>query len=134
MSAEAEAKIDQIYAAIFAGGTSMNDGGKSIALSLAEINAQVSRKVQRADSTGKVQAVPQIQDNADTNTFVRQLIGLVTALQATVGALAAGTGADPAAIEKAVQEAVEKALAGVSFGGTVTLEALPDITTVSPAA
>lgn len=61
--------LQAIYDAIFKGGPSMPDGGKSIGQSLADVKAVVGRPVER---DGKL--VPQIQDNADTGTLVRQLV------------------------------------------------------------
>lgn len=67
-----------IYNAIFNGGGSMQDGGKSISQSIAELNRPVSRSAAAAATVlpadGKAIDVPLRQDNADTNTMVRKLL------------------------------------------------------------
>lgn len=97
-------KVDQISNAIFVGGPSMLDNQKSISWSLAQIRGYLSQQVtgrDRGDGKGKVN-VSQIQDNADTNTIVRNI-------QAKIDALVVG-GVDPAIIEDAVNKAVINAI------------------------
>jgi hypothetical protein len=74
----------------------------------------VAQPVQRTVD-GKVQSIPQIQDNADTNTMVRGLVATIASLQSTVNALATGSGADPAAIQEAAQAGAEAALRNLTL-------------------
>jgi hypothetical protein len=113
MTDEQANQLANIYNAIFKGGPSMADQGKSVQQSLADINGTVSRNVQRAGAD-----VTQIQDNADTNTMVRALLAQVAAQDAAIKAIVAGTGADPAAIQAAAKAGAADALASLNF--TVT--------------
>lgn len=97
--------VNEVYNAIFQGGPSMPDGGQSLGKSLADINGIVSRQVTRDG-----QNLPQMEDNADTGTLVRQLVASVAALQAAVNAISGVTGADPAAIQSAAQAGAQAAL------------------------
>lgn len=101
MTPEQSRKLDAIYDAMFNGGPSMKDHTKSVSQSLAEISATVNKNVLR-DTTGDGvnEEISQIQDNADTNSLVRQLISRGPA----------GTNApyDYAAIGAAVRNAIIK--------------------------
>jgi hypothetical protein len=121
LSAQAEQQINAIFQAIFDGGTSMPDRGRSIGASLAgivqsldKVNLTVTQPVHRGDKQ-----IPQIQDNADTNTMVRNLTGQIGALQQVVATLATTQGLDPATltavIEKAAQKGAADALAGITL-------------------
>ena len=63
-----------ISAALFAGGTSMPDGGKGLGQSVAEIHNMLAVTVGRKDASGAVVNVSQVDDNAQTGTLVRQLL------------------------------------------------------------
>lgn len=106
--------LQAIYDAIFHGGDSMPDAKKSIGQSLADIKALAARPVQRVVD-GKAVSLPQIQDNADTNTMVRQLVADVGALKATVTAVSTGQGVDPATIQAAAKAGAEEALANLKL-------------------
>lgn len=82
-------QLKQVYNAIFDGGKSMADSGKSISTTLAEINSPITRNSAAkptAVSSKKVK-IPVRQDNADTNTMVRQLLAEVKSLRADVDKL-----------------------------------------------
>lgn len=102
MTPEESNQLKQVYNAIFNGGKSMPDGGRSIGASLAQI----------ASNTGPInrdgKAISLRQEVADAKTI---LIGMEAALEA----LAVAKGADPAAILKAVQDGVENAMRKVTF-------------------
>lgn len=67
--------LQAIYDAMFNGGPSMKDQRKSVSQSLAEISATVNKNVLRdTNGDGINEEISQIQDNADTNSLVRQLI------------------------------------------------------------
>lgn len=92
--------LTAIYDAIFNGGPSMQDGAKSVSQSLAEISATVNKNVLRdTDGDGANQEISQIQDNADTNSMVRQLLSRAPGSSAPL---------DYAAIGQAVRNAVFK--------------------------
>lgn len=120
MSAKAEAQIEQIYAAIFNGGKSMHDQGRSMSYSLGNITSFVAqtddRTKQIADAVKPIRRdgkdVPLRQEIADIKTMV---IGM----EAAVRALAVANGADPDAILKAVQDGVENAMRKVTFSADV---------------
>ncbi|GAB2519377.1 hypothetical protein [Paramicrobacterium agarici] len=141
LSSRAEKQIASIFDAIFVGGTSMDDDGRSISQSLAEIRTLTSKPIQRdgkdipvrqdnAD-TGTIvreirtltttpikrgdKEVPVRQDNADTGTLVREVLATVKAQKAAIEALAVAKGADPDAIAKAVEDGVKQAMKDVSF-------------------
>jgi len=115
MTDEQAHQLANIYNAIFSGGPSMSDQGKSIEQSLADINGTVSRNVQRAGAD-----VTQIQDNADTNTMVRALLAQVAAQDAALKALASGSGADPTVIQAAAKAGASEALGSLNFAITAT--------------
>lgn len=69
LTAEQDSMLRNLFAATFYGGPSMEDAGNPIQRSLAQINAGVNSPVQRGD----VLTTPR-QDNADTNSLVRQII------------------------------------------------------------
>lgn len=75
MNADQDSKLTNIYNAIFNGGSSMRDGGKSISQSLGELNAPVQRSLGNhptaLPSDGSVVLISPRQDNADTNTQLR---------------------------------------------------------------
>lgn len=75
MTPEQSRMLTAIYDAMFNGGPSMKDGNKSVSQSLAEISATVNKNVLRdINGDGVNEEISQIQDNADTNSLVRQLI------------------------------------------------------------
>jgi hypothetical protein len=65
-------KVNAVHDAIFAGGPSMLDNGRSIGASLAGIVAVIDREF--APVERGAERIPVRQDNADTNTFVRRLV------------------------------------------------------------
>jgi hypothetical protein len=73
MNTEQNRMLENIYAAIFNGGRSMDDGGKSIAESLATISANVA-PIQRVVN-GKVVALSIRQEIADSKTGILELLG-----------------------------------------------------------
>lgn len=105
-------QLAQIFNAVFSGGPSMQDNGKSISQTLAELNAPVWRDI---NGDGTNEPILQIQDNADTNTMVRSLLATVGGMNAALSTLAASTGADPEAIKAAAKAGAEEALAGLQL-------------------
>lgn len=79
LTPEQSHQLKQVYNAIFVGGKSMLDGGKSISKSLQELNGPVARasSAKATVVTGKAQNIPVRQDNADTNTMMREVLALV---------------------------------------------------------
>lgn len=78
--------VRNLYAAMFAGGPSMADQGRSVSQSLGGIvkvldivHATTAQPVQRTID-GKTVLIPQIQDNADTKTIVQRIEAEVIAL------------------------------------------------------
>lgn len=106
MTPEQANQLEQIYKAVFKGGPSMQEGGNSIAASLAKIYGAV-KPIRRG---GRDVALR--QEVADTKT-------IVAGLEAGIQALAVAKGADPAAILKAVQDGVETAMRKVTFTADV---------------
>ncbi len=93
------------------------DGGPTVSAALKGLVGRVSsigdKVEQNVIRDGK--PVPQIQDNADTNTMVRNLTAQVGALQQALSAIATSQGVDPAAITKAAQAGAEAALRGITL-------------------
>jgi hypothetical protein len=114
-------KVNAVHAAIFEGGGSMEDGGRSISASLAGLVKVADQyvaefaPVQRADADGTPYSLAVRQDNANTNTMVLSLLAQVASLSAAVSSLATGEGADPAAIQAAAKAGAEEALAGLTL-------------------
>lgn len=109
-------QVNSVFTAVFRGGDSMPDGKRSIGQSLADIASGARPVVHRdRDLDGDVDAVPALQDQADTNSMVRQLIArapvtLSAADQQAVAQLLAAElapkleGADVDAIAAAVRD------------------------------
>lgn len=79
-------QLENIYAAIFHGGKSMRDGGRSISQSLADIASGARPTIARSENSvateigASTKTVSKLQDDADTNTLVRALIERVDEL------------------------------------------------------
>lgn len=122
LMALSDAQQDELYVwvkgvkqAVFEGGPDMPDAHQSIGKSLAQIRAYLAQPVIGRDrGDGKLVNVSQIQDNADTNTIVRELLAQIAGLQATLTQLSAGNG-DPAAITKASYDGAKKALSELTI-------------------
>jgi hypothetical protein len=110
--------LTQIYNALMVGGDSQTlpDGGHPLARSIADIKAIVARPVQRDGHE-----LPQIQDNADTGTLVRQLKAELAALQAALASLPSVPGAtvDLAAVQAAAQAGAAAALSALTLKAVV---------------
>lgn len=86
MTPEQNRMLTAVYDAIFNGGGSMADGGRSISASLGgivkvvdQIRATTAQPVLRdTNGDGVNEKISQIQDNADTNTMVRRLLAAAT--------------------------------------------------------
>ncbi|MET4780802.1 M15 family metallopeptidase [Glaciihabitans sp. UYNi722] len=116
LSAAAEAQINAIHQAIFAGGPSMPDSGRSLGSSVAGIVSLLDTQfapVQRTDGKGNLVLIPVRQDNADTKTLVIALQAQVAALIAAIPA--ASGGASAAVIQAAAKAGAEEALATLAF-------------------
>lgn len=117
MTPEQDAKLNSVFNAIFYGGASMQDNQRSISASLAGIvqvvdllrlweETPVYRQVDGVDVE-----IPQIQDNADTNTFARRILEIVET----------GVPVDIAASEDAIaQKVADKVIAALPEGVTLT--------------
>lgn len=117
MTPEQAKQLNSIYGAIFNGGNSMKDDGKSISQSLAEIRTLTTAPINgrdRGDGKGP-QNVSVRQDNADTNTMVRKLVAQVAGLQSALAAVALGRGGDPDAIQEAARAGTAEALKALTF-------------------
>jgi murein DD-endopeptidase MepM/ murein hydrolase activator NlpD len=68
LNADQDNMLRNIYAAVFDGGVSMPDGGRSIGQSLADITAGTRPVVNRADADGVVHPNTWIQELADVKT------------------------------------------------------------------
>ncbi|MET0886744.1 MAG: hypothetical protein ABWX92_09865, partial [Mycetocola sp.] len=111
MSAKAEQQINSIFDAIFNGGSSMPDDKRSIGQSLADLRNLTAEPVMRNKGDGKGrQAVPVRQDNADTNTMVRELVGRIAGLESALGAVVGANGGDRAVILEAARAGTAEAL------------------------
>lgn len=105
-------QVNSLFDAVFRGGDSMPDGRRSIGQSLADIAAGRRPVVLRdTNADGRLDQLSALQDQADTNTMVRELAARTAALQAAVAAVAAGTGADAEHVAAQIDAAVEAALA-----------------------
>lgn len=112
MTPEQASQLNSVFNAIFRGGNSMKDDGKSISQSLAEIRTLTTAPIKgrdRGDGEGP-QDVSVRQDNADTNTMVRSLIAEVAGLHSALSAVSAGEGADPAVVQEAARAGAAEAL------------------------
>lgn len=100
-------RIQNIAGMLYAGGTSAADpdylGQPGTLYNL--VKTPVHRTVD-----GVERMIPQIQDNADTNTMVRTMLAQIGALNAAVQALSVSTGADPEAIRAAAEQGAREAL------------------------
>lgn len=104
MTPEEHTWLLAVYQAVFSGGPSMPDGNRSVGQSLADIAAHSRAKVSRSSKSapvalpanGAAVAVTVEQDNADTNTMVRELLTkpAVVAPPVDVAALAAAVVAE----------------------------------------
>lgn len=119
MDAEQNRKLDAVYNAIFAGGSSMDDNGRSISKSLAgivtvvdQIKGTVTQRVQRGhDSAGEPIEISQIQELADAKTIAIRLEAQLSAMNAAVSALAVAKGVDPEKLSTLIAGKVDAALA-----------------------
>lgn len=109
MTPEEHAMLESVRDAIFFGGKSMKDGGRSISASLADLVVKVG-PIKR---DGK--QVSLRQEIADTKTMVIQLQATQAGLEGALTALANAKGLDASAILKAAQSGVENALRKVTF-------------------
>lgn len=125
MQADERAMLFNIADHLFRGGVSASNpdylGAPGSVYNL--LKTPVIRRVDGVDV-----AITQIQDNATTNTIVRELLAQISALQAAVGALSTGMGIDPAKLQEIMKEAIKDAAtdwgpAPTSFTITGTAEA-----------
>lgn len=105
---EIKEKVNPTFDAIFRGGKSMPDGGRSIGASLADIVAKIG-PIYRG---GK--AVSVRQEIADIKTTVYAQNAAFLGMEAALQALATAKGFDPAAVLVAAQTGVENGLSRAS--------------------
>lgn len=112
-------RIQNIAGVLYAGGTSVSDptytGSPGTLYSLAK--TPVHRTLDGAE-----QMIPQIQDNADTNTIVRTLLAQVGALSAAVATLSVFSGADPEEVRKAAKRGAEDAIKEIKLVPVIDID------------
>lgn len=104
--------LDTLAAMLYAGGPSASK--ETYLGAEGTIYRFLAQPVSRAVD-GVVKKIPQIQDNADTNTLVRVLLVRQAATDAALKALAASNGTDPEAISALIETAVRDAMKGITF-------------------
>jgi murein DD-endopeptidase MepM/ murein hydrolase activator NlpD len=109
---EDRAKLDNIYSGLYIGGPAVPGGGSIVNL----IDGLANRVWWDSTVDRNGDHIPALQELADAKTLALRLEAQVAALTAAVGALAAGSGADPQAIEDAARAGAEEALKGHADG------------------
>lgn len=99
LTPEQDALLRNIAAHLYAGGT---DAAKPTYVGAAGTVYNLLKTPIRRTIDGVAKDIPQVQDDADTNTFVRALRTEVAALTEAVKSIAVGTGTDPEALAAAI--------------------------------
>lgn len=120
MTPEQDRKLTTLYNAMFNGGPSMDDQGRSVSFSLANLTRfadRIDKKLDPINRDGKKVSLRQEIADIKTRQTVQDsaLLGMEEALKA----LASAKGLDPDAILKAAQQGVENGLRNVTFTADV---------------